>query len=101
MTQGTLFTGPATARKSDPDTSHEAARRFEQSGKAEIQRKKVFRGVVDFPGRTSAELSPLVGLDRYAVARRLPELEKSGSVRKGQPRICSAHGTAAVTWWRV
>jgi hypothetical protein len=36
---------------------------------------------------------------RYMPARRLPELESEGHVFRGQPRICKAHGGAAVTWW--
>lgn len=97
--QTSLFAGPALARRDDPITSQRAAREIESSGKADIQRRKVLTAVQSFPGKTSAELAPLAGLDRYACARRLPELERSGLVRRGEARICQAHGTAAMTWW--
>ncbi len=100
-TQLSMFAGPALARRTDPETSKIAARRIESKGKADAHRRKILAAVKTWPGKTSAELAPLAGMDRHAAARRLPELEASSYVRKGKPRVCGQNGTAAVTWWPV
>jgi hypothetical protein len=57
------------------------------SGVAADQRARVFAAVMAHPGWTSAELAgAATGLDRYQVARRLPELEHEGRVVKGPHR---------------
>lgn len=64
------------ARRSDPRTSHIAAAQLARSGALSRQQRVVLRLVERYPGRTSIELAELSGgdLDRYQVARRLPEL---------------------------
>ncbi len=42
-----------------------------------------------------------MGVDWFIPARRLSELERSGVVRKGEPRVCRVKGTKCVTWWAV
>lgn len=97
---GSFFPEPPAARNTDPSTSHEAAAALEASGRRQAQRARVRRAVHDYPGRTSAELAEAIDMDRYAVARRLPELEPL-RVHKGEPRTCSIQGRRAVTWWPV
>jgi hypothetical protein len=51
-------------------------------------REKVLALVREYPGFTSSQFAATVeahdaGLDRHEVARRLPELEERGFVRKG------------------
>ena len=91
----------ALARNSDPHTSHAAAREAERSGRAERQRQIVLRCVkrhaADRP-RTSMELAACMRLDRYMVARRLPELEKARQVRKSGSRTCEVSGRTAIVW---
>src|SRR3989304_5022780 len=87
---------PATARKTDPWTSHEAARNAE--GTAHAQQAKCFEMVRLYPGSTSAEVAYHAGLDRYAAARRLPELRREGLVWNGSARICRIQGTKAIIW---
>lgn len=89
----------ARARRSDPETSHEAARKVEKSGKAETHRKIILKCVREYEGRTSAEIAWILDMDRHAVARRLPELEKSGQVRKGETRKSFTNGSMMVTWY--
>jgi hypothetical protein len=110
MTQPTLFelhgqqlAKPiATARATDPQSSHEAAERMNASGKAKAHREQATDLVWKYPGRTSRELAAMADcpaeLDRYELARRLPEAESEGQVKKGPKRKCKVAGTLAVTW---
>jgi hypothetical protein len=101
MVQLDLFDARPKARRTDPVTSHEAAEFAEASGTIGHQQEIVEALVRKHPGNTSAELAwseDAKGLDRYAIARRLPELERLGLVRKGEARICSESGRRAVTW---
>lgn len=53
-----------------------------RSGAMRGQRLIAFELVKLFPGRTSKELAELGTLDRYQLARRLPELAEMGKVRR-------------------
>lgn len=86
------------ARATDPATSHEAADIITTSGRRQAHIERVVAAVRAHPGLTSAELAPHAGLERHEAARRLPEAETAGQVRKGPPRICSTSGRRAVTW---
>ena len=86
------------ARADDPATSWEAAERNEKSGKTRQQQNVTAQAVADRPGLTSAELSKVTGLCRYMLARRLPEVERQGRVKRGDVRVCSATGYKAATW---
>lgn len=100
MTARTLDEIPA-ARKTDPLSSHEAAERVTASGKRQKQADVFLAVVQNHPGLTSAEIAKVAGYDRYAPARRLPELQRLGLITQGLQRACSAdprHGIA-VTWW--
>ncbi len=93
------------SRNTDPDSSHEAADDIRKTGVCAAQCEAVYQAVVKWPGRTSAELAQLMGVSRYLPARRLPELELDGRVRRGAVRACTVSktatgkGRAAVTWW--
>ena len=86
------------ARNTDPDTSHEAARNLVDSGARAQQQAQVASAVRQYPGLTSRELAFSAGLDRYMVARRLPELEAEGVAVHGAPRICSMSRKRCQTW---
>lgn len=88
------------ARHTDPSTSHEAARAIIATGDRAHQQHLAYAAVRAYPGRTSLELSHLSGMDRYTLARRLPELIDRGLVTQGPKRRCtaSARGLNAVTW---
>lgn len=90
----------ARARRSDPTPSHEAAEHVEATGKAAVQRGYALAAVRAFPGCTSMELAEKAAIDRYTLARRLPELREEQLVRNGPtPRGCSVTGRSAMTWW--
>ena len=40
-----------------------------------------------------------MSLNRYAVSRRLPELQHKGQARRGAPRDCTVNGRPQSTWW--
>lgn len=91
--------GPALARRSDPPTSHQAAREVESRCIAESQRMKCLQAVRDFPGQTFGEVAESANLNGEVPHRRLPELERAGFVRRGAARVCSARNTRCQTWW--
>ena len=51
------------------------------------------------PGLTSAELTPIVRLERHEVARRLSDAVATGAVYKGDLRKCAMAHKLAMTWW--
>ena len=88
------------ARRTDPASSHEAAAQVTASGVRDSQCAAVLDALRRHPGSTSLELATASGLDRYVVARRLPELERDGRAVRGELRLCRASGgqRRAVTW---
>lgn len=87
------------SRTDDPITSYMAGEDMHASGAAYAQAVQVLDLVFAHPGSTSRELAAIGGLDRYVPARRLPELERSGEVRRGEIRKCRIGGRASATWW--
>jgi predicted ArsR family transcriptional regulator len=86
------------ARRTDPESSHIAARRMVESGAQGDQQQITLVLVRKYPNRTSDELAALGSLDRYQLARRLPELERSGLVERGAMRKSDTTGRPACTW---
>lgn len=100
MTQTTF--ADLRARRSDPATSKVAAAHVERSGKGAKQQAIAFDCVYRWPGKTSAELAQLSGeLDRYTMARRLPEVRRRGLIRNGEDRKCEVTKCKAMTWEAV
>lgn len=107
MSGGRFFSGflfvPApdvrtpAARSTDPGTSHAAAESVTKSGVRARQQRQVLDALRQWPGCTSAELAQRANIDRYAVARRLPELVPTFAVQ-GPARRCAISGRPAVTW---
>lgn len=87
------------ARNTDPSSSHDAADFIEASGRRAAQQALAAKAVEQYPGLTSLELSRRARMDRYMLARRLPECEKLGTVRRGQIRTCTASGRSACVWF--
>lgn len=98
MTQLDLITyadeHPARARATDPASSHEAAERAEKSGRIADQQTRVLEGLRRYGPCSTATLAQLSGMDRYVVARRMPELEKLRLVR----RLTARDGRNHVAW---
>jgi hypothetical protein len=87
------------SHREDPLTSYIAADRLVRSGRHKNIKKAVLEALRAHDGSTSGELGRYLGRDWLYAARRLPELETDGLVRKGEPRICECKGTKCVTWW--
>jgi hypothetical protein len=66
-----------------------------RSGVLKGQRLIALGLVKQFPGRSSKELAKLGTLDRYQLARRLPELVELGHARVSQT------GKEDQKWWAV
>jgi hypothetical protein len=98
-TKGLLADLPR-ARRRDPETSHQAAEGIRRSGELGKQQRAVLEAVRAYPGKTAVELAHLAGLDRYAVSRRLPELQPV-HVRRGPPRDCTINRRPQSTWYAV
>lgn len=93
------------ARRNDPRSSHEAAAAIEASGRAAHQSAQVLAAVRLWPCSTSHELADAAHMDRYAIARRLPELAAAGRVRRIEPSAetvpCRISGKRVCRWEAV
>ena len=94
-----LLSDTPIARATDPESSHEAADEVTGDGTRASQQWVIFSLVTKNPGCTSDELASVCYLDRYQVARRLPELEDAGYIRRGALRMSGISGRKATTWW--
>lgn len=92
-----LIETPA-ARATDPDTSHKASAEITASGTRGEQQARALAAVRAFPHRTSQEIAEKAKLDRYELARRLPELRSVGLVTNPRRKTCSVTGKTALTW---
>jgi len=94
------------ARRTDPGTSHLAAK-IHTIDKLSERRKQVYYLVLGHPGSTSGELSRFMHKEypdlpiRTAVEtphKRLPELEKLGLIERSAVKKCSDSGYQSLTW---
>lgn len=96
--QMSLLARTPSSRANDPGSSHEAADENTRSGARASQQHRVLAWVRRWPGRTSRELAALANVDRYMIARRLPELAPV-HIRRGELRTCAVTHKRAVTWF--
>lgn len=82
-------------------TSLEAAEELVKVGDHARQMLAVQAALAARPGLTSLQLAAASGIDRYIVARRLPDLARMGRARKGETVRDPETGRSAVTWWPV
>jgi hypothetical protein len=88
-------------RSDDPSSSRSAAEEVTGSGRRQRQIETVLALVRAYPGKTSLELALLGGVDRYIIARRLPELEEASLVTRGSVRLCTSGNRPALSWYPV
>lgn len=86
------------SHRGDPVSSYKAGNRALRSRKIRGQTQAVLEALKRHPNTTSAELARLADLDRYAVARRLPNLAHRGLAERGPERMCSVCRCPCVTW---
>lgn len=101
-----MTSGIATARRTDPVSSHVAAREVVESGRGAGQAAQVLALVRSYPGETAGELAVRSAvydrpLDSVQVTRRLADLRRDGSVTQGEARKCRSHDRLMATWWPV
>jgi hypothetical protein len=89
-------------RNDDARSSHDAAAAIESSGTARLQAERVLAALRKYSNATSRELAQFARLDRYEVARRLPELHEAGLVTRYDVSAitvpCAVSGKRAVRW---
>ena len=101
-TTGQIFMDFRPASKRHQDTSKLAETRITESGERLKHAEMVLIALRLHNGSTSAELAEyLVNLDRYQIARRLPELQYNGLIRKGKPRICGMCNNVCDVWFVI
>ena len=86
------------SRRTDPLSSKQAEKEINGNGLRNRQQQQVFQAVKKHPQHTSKELCAITGVDRYVVARRLPELEELWDVKRGPMRKCGIGNRMALTW---
>jgi hypothetical protein len=95
----------ARTRTGDASSSHEAADLMERTGKAKQQAEQVLAALKKLTNATSMELARYSGIDRYVVARRLPELHDAGLVTRHEPGEqtvpCEISGKRVLRWRAV
>lgn len=97
-----------TARARDPSTSHDAGEAHRDSGARANEQRIVAAALRRYGGSgiTSDELAVAAGLDRYMVARRLPELRDArpasawvhGYPELPEKRVSGISGRRAMVW---
>lgn len=90
---------PPASHRNDPATSRQAEAAITESGGRQTQADIVLSIVREHGGLTSAELTQFCDLDRWQIARRLPDLEANELVTKGNARRCTVTNKASVVWW--
>lgn len=89
------------SRSTDPESSRESEQHMNDSGERDRQRQRVLEAVQQHSGLTTKHLAQRTGMDRHMVARRMPELERHGLVRRGPVVSDPGDGRQGVTWWRA
>ena len=95
MTQPSFNFETPRSRRTDPLSSKRAEDQMRRSGVLKGQQLIALELVKQFPGRSSKELAGLGTLDRYQLARRLPELASMGKVKTTQ------HAAEDQKWWAL
>jgi RIO-like serine/threonine protein kinase len=90
------------ARATDARSSHTAAAEIERKGIDKLQAQAVLAAMRRYDNVTSMELATWAGLERYATARRLPELAADGLVARCVPTPetapCAISGKRVIRW---
>ena len=81
------------ARRSDPETSHAAAKRLH--GKLSRRFNQAVALIAAHPDHTGRELNHLGGFDCH---KRLADLERDGYIFRSGRRECECTGFEADTW---
>lgn len=86
------------AKSNDPWTSHEAGDDVVEAGVTLKHFGEILKAMAADEPRTSAEIARVCTLDRWQVARRLPEMERRDLVQRGPARLCRVCSRQSITW---
>ena len=96
--QQTLFTSPRTlAHRNDPETSLEAAKDLYNTGTLGRMDLCALNLVMQWPGKTAAELERQHGYEKGQLATRISTLLTTGKLVRGDKRKCDISGRSAFT----
>jgi predicted ArsR family transcriptional regulator len=84
------------ARKLDPQTSHDAAKSMETA--ATLHCAQVLNCLRAIRRAGAEEIGELIGMDAYAVRKRLPELQDAGFVDATDQRRTTRSGRSERIW---
>lgn len=87
------------ARKTDPSTSHEAARDLVSSGTLSRRINLALSVLVAHPGSTARELDRHANVTDGAVRKRLNDLRKHRLAETRGSRLCEVTGKTAQLWY--
>ena len=96
MTQLALYLPPPGARRRDPATSHDAARSMRTA--ATEQAARVFNALQSLGEAGAEQIAERIGMDAYAVRKRLPELEAAGLIATTGDTRRTASGRSERVW---
>lgn len=91
-----LFSPIPAARRSDPETSHQAAESMRET--AASQRIRIFQYLVANGPKTADELDDALELRPTSAGRRLPELWEAGKARPTAEKVPTRSGRLARKW---
>ena len=83
----------------DPETSHEAEKAINSSGRRLTHSLTVLRLIQLAPGRTTGEIGDSSGLGHMETRKRLSDLKNQGKICMGEPRVWEGSGRKQSTWW--
>jgi len=86
-------------RRTDPETSAEAAELIEFSGRRKARKWLLLTYVYNNPGRTAGEIADGTSVPRDEVGKRLSDLMNDKLIFQGMARKCKSRNTRMVTWW--
>ena len=86
------------ARRTDPESSFEAAQDFVTSGSREVHEKRILTALQAHPWSTGRELTRWTGLSNVQILRRMADLEREGKVTRGDLRPCRVTGRRMTVW---
>jgi hypothetical protein len=89
------------SRRTDPETSHLAAREIDRSGSRQSQAAMILSLLQKQPGLTAGECAAALGFSRGipAAHKRLNDLHRKHLVYQGPARRDEVSGNQMMTWW--
>lgn len=90
---------PPVSRAADPQTSYLAEAGLSEKRVGTV--RKVYAFVVEYPGRTSGEISEGLGMEHHEVWRRVSDAKNLGLIYASGKRLWEVTGKQQGCWWPV